>query len=100
MLVEKWVLRAALLALAAVEISFALLLHPAPVRGDVIACTGNEDSRPARGAECLYNLGTYCYVCDYAYDGGAEVVCSETPDGEVTYCKPYDDGSSSGPPKV
>jgi hypothetical protein len=98
MLEGKWATRAVLIALAASMMSFAVLLRPVPVRGDSIACSLEDDSRPRSGATCAYELGSSCYVCDYAYDGGAEVVCSETPDGETSFCKPWDDGVP-GPPK-
>jgi hypothetical protein len=99
MLEGKWVSRAVLIALAALAMSFAVLLRPAPVRGDSIVCSGESDSRPKAGATCEYLLGSYCYVCDYVYDGGGEVQCSENDNGETQFCKPWDDGSG-GPMKV
>jgi hypothetical protein len=99
MLKGKWVSRIVLMALASLALSFAGLSRPAPVMGDAIGCTGIRNTTPLANYSCGPSRNDTCYDCEYYYDGGADLECFESPDGTISYCKPYDDGSG-GPPKV
>src|ERR1700733_2562936 len=96
MLKSKWVLRGMLMALALLTVSFAVFLRPPPVMGG-IGCTGVRDSIPMPDATCKGGGDETCYECERSYDGGADIECSESPDGQTSYCLPYGSGGAGDP---
>ncbi len=85
----RWVLRFALLALLAFAVSSTLLVPSSPALADAIGCSAVSDAVPAPGGRCLFTQDETCYECEYSYAGGADVQCSESPDGRISYCKPF-----------
>ncbi|HEX3553606.1 MAG TPA: hypothetical protein VIA62_10305 [Thermoanaerobaculia bacterium] len=85
----RWVLRFALLALLALAISSTAFLRSSPAMADAVGCTGYPNTRPMSTGSCEASPDEMCYMCEHNYNGGADISCSESPDGSIAYCKPF-----------
>ena len=85
----RWVLRLALLALLAFVVSSTVLVRPSPAVADAVGCTAISNSIPTSSGSCRASANETCYMCEHNYAGGADIMCAESPDGEISYCKPF-----------
>jgi len=85
----RWVLRFALLALLAFAVSSTEFLRSSPAVADAVGCTGYPNTRPVSTGDCQYSEDETCYMCERNYGTFADIMCAESADGTIFYCKPF-----------